>query len=81
VRRGRRAGARRGCSAGDVPERPSLTCPPAPRRQRHAARADAGRLITRITPDLDSDVSLDEAAAVFGTVDIAVPGGSIEVRR
>jgi ribonuclease BN (tRNA processing enzyme) len=48
---------------------------------QHAARADAGRLmLTHITPDLDPDVSLDEAAAVFGTVEIAVPGGSIEAR-
>ena len=56
----------------------------------HLSAAQAARARgegRRGPPDADAhnarprpDVSLDEAAAVFGTVEIAVPGGSIEVR-
>jgi len=47
----------------------------------HAARAGAGRLLlTHVTPDLNSDVSRQQAAEIFdGTVDVAVPGSVWEV--
>ena len=47
----------------------------------HASRAGAARLLlTHLTPELDADVSRDQAGEVFeGTVDVATPGSTWEV--
>ena len=49
----------------------------------HASRAGAGRLLlTHVTPDLDADVSREQAEAAFdGPVAVAKPGSVWEVTR